>query len=1199
MLTVALMYLQVTRTQSLALDRPTAFDQKNYISSACELKFTENRGQWDAKAKFVARTGPVDVWVTNTGITYDWHERGESASGKPKVTGHAVSVEFIGATGKGEAEGIGQVPGISNFYIGKVAHTRVHSYNAATIKDLYPGIDLVSYFDKEEHKPRYDLVVHKGADPKQIRMRYKGAKNLKVTPQGEVKYAVAFNDKQDVSVGEQRQLAYQSGDKGVPYHFMPRQVMNTDGTVGFDVSGYRKDRDLVIDPLVWSTYFDGNAGNTFLTSIKTDSSGNVYVGGKSSSLDFPGSPHYLLDSTGTAGTEYAILAKFDSTGVSDFVSFYGGSSDTGVNKIALDRSGAMFVCGDTIATDLHTTGGFGADPTAEEAYILKLTVDGFIDYAQYIPSMRFGQTGLATAPSLFVDSSGLATVAVQAGGFAYVLPLDSEGFPRTGSSIVQAIPEQVFQVNDIDFDSAGNIFVCGSTDADLSISGGYQQLNPNDSLAGHDVVAFVSKIPAGGSAPSNATLIAGVGGNRPSGMRVDANGDVFVDGTLFADIPQHDMGGNVVPTTFPTTAGAFNTGPIQPNRTGFVSKLSNDLSQLLDSTLLSSNGTGSNEFFAVSDLSLDSNGQPLLTALTQGGAPLTWDYFSGHLVSGVVMRLKSDLSALDYSTYFGLDSTVQPATVAEDANGHLCVAGITTGSGLPTTDNPFASSFTGSFAGFISVIDTAVTPGISSLHSDRGANPAIAAGVGKTTTVTANCVLPTGTEVDFTSDHSSLVTFNGSATGQVFVQGSEHAVSVQVGTGSDVSHDTPVVITATSGTFSKKITITIKPFLRMLSLRSTSVTEGYNYFVYVYPYEVPATDQVVRITSDVPGIIPGATQVTIKGISSGGTSGPTTIFMTAPTVSADTSAIITATAQTVHPSRASAALDVLAPHVGSIVFDRPNVSTGDSANVTVSLVTPLGTDLTVDLTSSNQAVLPNVSVFIPQGMTSGTASVTSNVIFGTSPVYVRYSNMFTPNQTAGLAVVPLSAFAFLTGGSIINEGDTTMVDVQLNATTPSDQAINVISTDPTRVPNASGTISAGTMEVKVPLPTIFTALDGPRSIRLTVTSNGQKVGTVSFTLRGLITSESVDSTVQGGNTANGFIGFAETYTGTNTITVTSNNPAAYFGTPGTMSQTFNPAGQPSQSFTISTAHVTKQVIATIKISALGYPARMFHLTINP
>ena len=34
-------------------------------------KFMANAGQWDPRAKFVARTGNVNVWLDNDGITYD------------------------------------------------------------------------------------------------------------------------------------------------------------------------------------------------------------------------------------------------------------------------------------------------------------------------------------------------------------------------------------------------------------------------------------------------------------------------------------------------------------------------------------------------------------------------------------------------------------------------------------------------------------------------------------------------------------------------------------------------------------------------------------------------------------------------------------------------------------------------------------------------------------------------------------------------------------------------------------------------------------------------------------------------------------------------------------------------------------------------------------------------------------------------
>ncbi len=57
----------------------------------------------------------------------------------------------------------------------------VKSYKRITIKDVYPNIDWVLYVNEKESSPiKYDFIVHPSGNPKDIKLHYKGSENLKI-----------------------------------------------------------------------------------------------------------------------------------------------------------------------------------------------------------------------------------------------------------------------------------------------------------------------------------------------------------------------------------------------------------------------------------------------------------------------------------------------------------------------------------------------------------------------------------------------------------------------------------------------------------------------------------------------------------------------------------------------------------------------------------------------------------------------------------------------------------------------------------------------------------------------------------------------------------------------------------------------------------------------------------------------------------
>ena len=136
--------------------------------------------------------------------------------------------------------------------------------------------------------------------------------------------------------------------------------------------------------LVYSTYLGGSTdGNPDPTdgddqgnAIAVDSSGAVYVTGRTESIDFP-TVDPIEGNSGAAGDFDAFISKINPAGNAlTYSTYLGGTGDDQGTGIAVDSSGAAYMTGFTSSTDFDTVGPIEGDPgdTAEDAFVSKLAV---------------------------------------------------------------------------------------------------------------------------------------------------------------------------------------------------------------------------------------------------------------------------------------------------------------------------------------------------------------------------------------------------------------------------------------------------------------------------------------------------------------------------------------------------------------------------------------------------------------------------------------------------------------------------------------------------------------------------------------------------------------------------------------------------------------------------------------------------------
>ena len=704
----------------------------NLHYASLPLAFEPNLGQTAQAVKFLARGSGFAVFFTEDEAVMSLERiaassRKQSSAAGPAIRGarhenvqkEVLHLRWVGANVAPRVDGLDRETGRSNYLIGSNPEKWVRDvpiWARVKYQGIYRGVDLVYYGNHRELE--FDIDVGAGADLGAIRLEISAANQraarLRVSSDGGL---VVHSRAGDVHFRKPR--AYQSSDHEGKHFVAARYVMEKDGNVGFRVSGYDASKALVIDPVLsYSTYLGGTDYN-YATGVAVDSSGNTYITGYTSSVDFPVSGGVQgIFAGGSCGTEVntapcfdAFVAKLNPQGTSLVYSTYlGGTGDDEGVRIAVDSSGQAYVAGFTDSLDFPTAGplqgsngggacGTTAYPTpCYDAFAAKLTAAG----SNLIYSTYLGGADDDFATSIVADANGDAYVCglTSASNFPVTYgalqtsygggPFD--GFVAkinpTGGSLVYSTylgGSQEDRVNGIALDSSGDAFMTGQTDsANFPVQAGFQPkytasscgsaLNNNPCFE-----SFVSELNPTGSALVYSSYLGGSAGSYGSDIALDSSGAAYVTGwTTSRD--------------FPVTQRAYDTAWGGTNE-AFVAKVAPGGGTISYATYL-----GDIYPDQANAIAVDGNGNAWIAGFTYGGkfpvaSPL--QAASGGLYDAIVSELNPTGSNLLFSTYLGGAGDDAAGDLALDSSGNAYLAGDTFSANFPITPSAMTTSYTG------------------------------------------------------------------------------------------------------------------------------------------------------------------------------------------------------------------------------------------------------------------------------------------------------------------------------------------------------------------------------------------------------------------------------------------------------------------------------------------------------------------------
>jgi hypothetical protein len=272
--------------------------------------------------------------------------------------------------------------------------------------------------------------------------------------------------------------------------------------------------------LQWNTFL-GGSGYDFGYAIAVDTSGNVYVAGKSETTW--SSP--VLPFAG--GYCDAFVAKLNGNGFLQWNTFLGGLDQDEGNAIALDTTRNVYVAGNSRATWGSPVRLFAG---TRDAFVAKLNGSGVLQWSTFLGGSDYDSgTGIAldTSASVFIIGESLATWGSPVRSFTedcdvFVAKLNGSGALQWNSFLGGLAYDEG---NDIAVDKSGNVCVAGDSEATWG--------SPVRPFAGGYSDAFVAKLNGSGVLQWT-TFLGGSLEDSGYGIAVDKSGNICVAGYSFA-----------------------------------------------------------------------------------------------------------------------------------------------------------------------------------------------------------------------------------------------------------------------------------------------------------------------------------------------------------------------------------------------------------------------------------------------------------------------------------------------------------------------------------------------------------------------------------------------------------------------------------------------------------------------------------------
>lgn len=601
------------------------------------LRFEENRGQFDPAVRYAARAGGYTVQLSAAGASLAMPGAGR------------VAIGLVNSNPSAKIEALDRMAARTDYFVGNRDrwHTGIANYSRVRYGGVYPGIDVVYYGNQGSLE--YDFVLQPGADPRSIRMKFRGGVKAVITAEGDL--ALEFDGRR---ILQKKPVIYQppgnlSGTSR--REVAGRYTLLGRNQVGLRLADYDRTRTLVIDPiLVFCTYM-GSSGADQIKAIKLDSKGRLYITGSTTTSEMQAiNGAYSNNNLGLTDIFIAILdtTAADHSFPLTYFSYMGGSGLDIPTAMDVDSSGVIYLTGTTTSTDFAMVGnsvqttGAGSEQQAFVAVIDPSQYGGVsLIYSTYLG----GTTGTNTGRG----------IAVGPDGHIYVIGTTaSTDFPVTTSAYAQVL------------------------------------FGPRD--------AFLCQLDRGSTSLVYSTYLGGELDDDGRSIAVGSNGLVYFGATTNG-------------TQFPMEGPGYRQTLANPPNTGTIVGVM-DMTKFGEPSLVYSTYFGGSAVSEVRKIALDSQNRVMLTGYTLAtDFPTTADAVQSQAGGNgdafvALVNPNDPPHFLVYSTYLGGSQGEVAYDVTGDTAGNIYVTGYTVSPDFPVNNAP-----QGNWGGGTDLFITQLQPG--------------------------------------------------------------------------------------------------------------------------------------------------------------------------------------------------------------------------------------------------------------------------------------------------------------------------------------------------------------------------------------------------------------------------------------------------------------------------------------------------------